>query len=84
MFSSFDRQYLTPNEMKEIVVSIENEAIDNNNIESESFQRLLSTIKENIKAEESSMKLKNETFEEVSNSEIEKSMSSYFQKNSNS
>lgn len=83
MFSSFDRQYLTPKEMKEIVESIENEAIDNNNIESESFQRLLSTIKENIEIEESSTNLKNETFEDVSETEIEKTLSSFYQKNDN-
>ena len=81
MFSSFNRQYLTPKEMKEIVESIEIEAIDNNNIESESFQRLLSTIKQNIEIEESSIKLKSESFGTVSETEIEESMNIYNEKN---
>ena len=81
MFSSFNRQYLTPKEMKEIVESIEIEAIDNNNIESENFQRLLSTIKQNIEIEESSIKLKSESFGTVSETEIEESMNIYNEKN---
>ncbi len=83
MFSSFDRQYLKPEEMKMIVETIEIEARDNHNDEDASFQRLLSTIKKNIAVEDSSTNLKNELFEDISDDEIEDSMKAYNEKNNN-
>ena len=81
MFSSFDRQYLKPEEMKKIVESIEIEARDNLHEDDESFQLLIDRIRQNIEAEETSMNLKNEGFEEISNDEIEDSMKIYNEKN---
>jgi len=83
MFSSFDRQYLKPEEMKMIVETIEIEAKDNRHEDIESFQLLINRIRQNIEAEETSMNLKNEEFEEISNEAIEDSMKAYNEKNNN-
>ena len=84
MFSSFDRQYLKPEEMKKIVEAIEIEARDNRHEEDESFQRLINRIRQNIEGEETSMNLKNEVFEDISDEAIEDSMKIYNEKNNNS
>jgi len=83
MFSSFDRQYLKPEEMKKIVESIEIEARDNRHEDDESFQLLINRIRQNIEAEETSINLKNEEFEDISVQEIEDSMKIYNGKNNN-
>ncbi len=83
MFSSFDRQYLKPEEMKMIVETIEIEAKDNRHEDIESFQRLINRIRQNIEAEETSMNLKNEEFEDISDDEIEDSIKAYNQNNNN-
>jgi imidazoleglycerol phosphate dehydratase HisB len=83
MFSSFDRQYLKPEEMKMIVETIELEARDNHHNENASFRRLLRTIKQNIEAEDTSTNLKKELFEEISDDEIEEEMRVYNEKNNN-
>jgi len=83
MFSSFDRQYLKPEEMKKIVESIEIEARDNRHEDNESFQLLINRIRQNIEAEETSTILKNERFEEITDDEIEDSVKIYNEKNSN-
>jgi hypothetical protein len=83
MFSSFDRQYLKPEEMKMIVETIEIEAKDNRHEDIESFQLLINRIRQNIEAEETSMNLKNEEFEEISNEAIKDSMKVYNEKNNN-